>query len=617
MSDGSPLKRRELVINLHLEEIVSTRFSGKVPALCALVVAMVLFIGVLDAHAWWDNKWKYRRKIKIDASATGADLKESLTDVPVLIRLHTGNFTFSNAKEDGSDIRFVTGDDKTPLKFHKEAYDQAAEVALFWVKVPRLAAASNADFLWLYYGNGSAVPADEPGGTYDVNQVIVYHLGESEGPPKDATAYANNASGSTGMTNPDSIIGNGLSFKGVGAKMVIPLSPSLKFPNGFAFSTWIRMAEPQKDARLLSWLDEKRGLEVVIDQNKVFCRAKSGEQTVETDKNVELSPGVWHHLAVMAEPSKKLSVLVDGAEAASLALPFGMPEPESDMMIGADASGNHPFAGDLDEIEISNKPRPTGWMMAAFKSQGLDEALTAAGEEEGNSSTGGIEFLYLGTIVKNLTLDGWIIIFFLFTFSVIAWLVFLRKAFTFRLIDKGNDSFTESFSDSKDLISLDGDTGEFENSPAYRVYQAGCRELKSRLGDSSGTDAEGTLSAKAIRAFDAALQKAYTEENRKLNSQMVILAMAISGPPFIGLLGTVWGVMTTFAAMAEAGEANLQAIAPGVASALSATVCGLLVAIPALFKYNYLVSRMKNIAATVSAFMGEFSAKVDHMYGKD
>jgi biopolymer transport protein ExbB len=92
--------------------------------------------------------------------------------------------------------------------------------------------------------------------------------------------------------------------------------------------------------------------------------------------------------------------------------------------------------------------------------------------------------------------------------------------------------------------------------------------------------------------------------------------MSISGGPFLGLLGTVWGVMNTFAAMAEAGEANIMAIAPGVASALSTTVFGLIVAIPALFGYNYLAGRIRDITADSGIFVDQFALKVASVYGE-
>ena len=104
-------------------------------------------------------------------------------------------------------------------------------------------------------------------------------------------------------------------------------------------------------------------------------------------------------------------------------------------------------------------------------------------------------------------------------------------------------------------------------------------------------------------------------ESHKLNANMVLLTIAISGGPFIGLLGTVLGVMITFAAIAAAGDVNVNAIAPGIAAALLATVAGLGVAIPALFAYNYLAARIKNISSDMQIFVDEFTTRVAEIYG--
>ncbi len=95
---------------------------------------------------------------------------------------------------------------------------------------------------------------------------------------------------------------------------------------------------------------------------------------------------------------------------------------------------------------------------------------------------------------------------------------------------------------------------------------------------------------------------------------MVLLTIAISGGPFLGLLGTVVGVMITFAAVAAAGEVNVNAIAPGIAAALLATVAGLAVAIPALFGYNYLVSRAKDATSDMHVFIDEFVTRMAEFY---
>jgi biopolymer transport protein ExbB len=99
-----------------------------------------------------------------------------------------------------------------------------------------------------------------------------------------------------------------------------------------------------------------------------------------------------------------------------------------------------------------------------------------------------------------------------------------------------------------------------------------------------------------------------------MNSLIVLLTIAISGGPFLGLLGTVVGVMITFAAIAASGDVNVNAIAPGIAAALVATVAGLAVAIPALFGYNYLISGIKNVTSDMQVFADEFVAKMAEFY---
>ena len=102
-------------------------------------------------------------KVEVKLSAAGANVSGSPADVPVLIRLHLGNFGyFADAKPDGSDLRFVAGDDKTPLKFHLERYDAQSNLAFLWVKVPRLAGGTATEKIYLYYGNSSA-PAGADG----------------------------------------------------------------------------------------------------------------------------------------------------------------------------------------------------------------------------------------------------------------------------------------------------------------------------------------------------------------------------------------------------------------------------------------------------------------------
>ena len=119
----------------------------------ALTFAIALLLSLFSAtsHAWWNEDWSARKKITLTNPAG------EVADAPVLIRLHTGNFDFLSVNENGSDLRVVAGDDTTELKFHIEKWDGINQLALVWVKLPKLAASTDA---WLYFGNEATTPAD-------------------------------------------------------------------------------------------------------------------------------------------------------------------------------------------------------------------------------------------------------------------------------------------------------------------------------------------------------------------------------------------------------------------------------------------------------------------------
>jgi biopolymer transport protein ExbB len=129
-----------------------------------------------------------------------------------------------------------------------------------------------------------------------------------------------------------------------------------------------------------------------------------------------------------------------------------------------------------------------------------------------------------------------------------------------------------------------------------------------------GAARAAVVGAQSVEAIRATLDASITRITQKLQSQMVLLTIAISGGPFLGLLGTVIGVMIVFAAVAAAGDVNINAIAPGVAAALAATVAGLGVAIPCLFGYNWLNTRIKAITADNRVFVDEFVARMAEEY---
>jgi len=178
-------------------------------------------------------------------------------------------------------------------------------------------------------------------------------------------------------------------------------------------------------------------------------------------------------------------------------------------------------------------------------------------------------------------------------------------------LNSEDDEDDQDYDESALLLSFTKSHGAFTGSSIYRVYHVGVEEMNRRLKKGSRVkESEPRLTSQSMEAVKATMDAALIRELQKLNSQMVLLTIAISGGPFLGLLGTVIGVMITFAAIAVSGEVNVNAIAPGIAGALTATVAGLAVAIPCLFGYNYLGSRIKEITADMQVFVDEFVAKL-------
>jgi len=211
----------------------------------------------------------------------------------------------------------------------------------------------------------------------------------------------------------------------------------------------------------------------------------------------------------------------------------------------------------------------------------------------------------------------------------VSWTVMFTKASYLNKNAKGSDHFMKAWRHvAADLTALD--SGDMENAKSlggrvdkkgqkvlrqaaiYRIYHTGVEEMKHRM-DTPGGEGK-VLSAQSIQAIRASLDSVMVREQQQLNKLMVFLTIAISGGPFLGLLGTVVGVMITFAAIAAAGDVNVNAIAPGIAAALLATVAGLAVAIPALFGYNYLISRIKDTTSDMHVFVDEFVTKLAEFY---
>jgi biopolymer transport protein ExbB len=567
------------------------------PRLLLALLCLLSFPGL--AHAWWNDAWAYRKKITFDTTAAGADAKQGLAEVPVLVRLHSGNFVFLDAVEGGADLRFVAADEKTPLRHHIEQWDAVNQLAFVWVRVPAVAAASNADHIWLYYGNKEARAEDDPKQRYDTGQVLVLHFAEPADSFKDASPFAHPVAARGATAQEQGPIGRAAAFNG-SASVVAAATPTLASgAQGLTLSAWVRIAGPQGRAQLVTQQD----VSLEIAGSRPLLKAGAAVATATQD----LAPNRWYHVAGTVSGGKAM-LFVDGRAAAEAATQVVATAGE--VIVGAG------LQGDLDEVQVSSLARSEEWIRAAWAGQGPEPRLASVGEDEQNAGGGGHS--YFNILLGAVTLDGWVVIAILVVMMVISFVVMIGKAAFVRRTDKANRSFLSAFSSDPagmlDPARAEAAPAHLASSSLFRLYKVGIRELKSRLDRYREQGRPEALSPQALGAIRSSLDAAMVRESARLNAQMVLLTIAISGGPFLGLLGTVVGVMITFAAIAAAGDVNVNSIAPGIAAALVATVAGLAVAIPALFGYNYLAAQIKNVSNEMTVFVDELLNRMAEKY---
>ena len=176
---------------------------------------------------------------------------------------------------------------------------------------------------------------------------------------------------------------------------------------------------------------------------------------------------------------------------------------------------------------------------------------------------------------------------------------------------KLNRYFNEEFRAQTKVLDVFDRKLHVEGCPLYAVYQVGCVQLDARLRGPTGERARQNVSLKNMEHVKRALENTVAQESLKLESGLILLSIAASGAPFMGLLGTVWGVMSTFAGIAQQGAATMAAMAPGVSAALSTTVAGLLVAIPSMFAYNWLVHNLRAFTVELDNFAQELVSRME------
>lgn len=595
-----------------------------------LIFTALISLGLMYpaiASAWWQDDWLYRKQISVDTTPQGAAIDQAAGRTPLLVRLHTGNFSFDGVNENGSDIRFVAADDKTVLNHQVESFDPLMGMALIWVDVPQVEGGQRQD-IWMYYGNAKAPATGNGQLTFDPDYSLVYHFDGAVGaPPRDTTAYGNH-----GQTPPassiDGVIGRAAQLNG--QPLMLPASPSLALPAGgaFTFSAWVRADQSAGDQLLLARRDGGNALLLGLAQGLPFVEV-NGQRAQATQA---LAAGQWQHLALSADGSA-LRLYVNGRESGSLAL--SLPAFASVIAIGADlpntqaapaapvegATAETPapaafgaFAGAIDELRLSKVARPAALILADATAQGAESRLVVYGVDEEQSGFG---FGSLGFLLKAVPVDAWVIIAVLILMMIQSWVIMIRKSRSVARVIRANQLFREQFARVGTRLEMLADDRALNeglvNSSLWRLYLVAVTEIRTRRDQGADTS---SISAATIEAIRASMDGVRTRENQQLSSRLSTLSNAIAGGPYIGLLGTVLGIMVVFLGTAMAGDVNINAIAPGMAAALLATAMGLFVAIPALFGYNRLTTRNREVSADMRVFVDEFVTRLAEVHGE-
>ena len=204
--------------------------------------------------------------------------------------------------------------------------------------------------------------------------------------------------------------------------------------------------------------------------------------------------------------------------------------------------------------------------------------------------------LHSGTVAR-------VVLVILGVFSVVSWLLIFQKAVLLGRARTATDQFRSLFRRAKDWRELKAASGEYAASPLLGLFTAGYSEVTYQLRPPvPGARAQ----IKSMEAVERSLQRASVVEMGRMESYLGILATIAAVSPFIGLFGTVWGIIDAFRGIGATGNASLATVAPGISEALVATAIGLVAAIPALMAYNYFQGRLKTWQSELDDFALEF-----------
>jgi len=205
-----------------------------------------------------------------------------------------------------------------------------------------------------------------------------------------------------------------------------------------------------------------------------------------------------------------------------------------------------------------------------------------------------------GIIVK-------LVLLLLLSFSIVSWTIILFKFFQVQRAKSESERFMDFFWKSKRFDAIASQVDRFTNSPLTVLFNEGYSELKKVVEtDSKSTGSALSTDLGGVENVSRALRRATNSEITRLEKYLTFLATTGSTSPFIGLFGTVWGIMTAFEGIGKTGSASLAVVAPGIAEALIATAIGLVAAIPAVMAYNHFQHKIRVLINEMDSFTTEF-----------
>jgi len=220
-----------------------------------------------------------------------------------------------------------------------------------------------------------------------------------------------------------------------------------------------------------------------------------------------------------------------------------------------------------------------------------------------------VQSLSILDMVSSSTILAKIVLLVLLIFSVLSWTIIFAKFFVYRLARKEDNKFLAIFAKAESLTNIYNYSRELKHSPVARVFLTGYRELylfQEKMKNEPGDKAKEPMRDVDIKGIELSLNKGINREIERLSNKLEFLATTGSITPFIGLFGTVWGIMHSFRVIGVQGSASIGGVAPGIAEALIATAAGLVAAIPAVIFFNYLNNKIRIFGSRMDDFSRDF-----------